>query len=114
MLKLMAQFMARPMGAGWRNDLAANANDAAAKPGKMLAYRKKMFDPSRAGMGGNPYSVFMFKSSLVDFLTAARSETLVTNPDGSIYQDAYGQRHYYSLLEMMEMMHEKGADTEGK
>lgn len=111
--QLMAQFMARPMGAGWRNDLDANANDAATKPGKMMAYRRKMFDPTRAGMGGNPYSVYMFKSSLVDFLTAARSETLVTNPDGSIYEDEYGQRHYYSLMEMMEMMHHKGKNERG-
>lgn len=106
--RLMASFMARPMGAGWRNDLKANANDACAKPGKLEEYRHKMAGADRAGMVGNPYTLFMIKSTLVDYLNAARSETLLEDENGNVYKDELGNTHYYSLMQLMEKMHQHG------
>lgn len=106
--QLMASFMARPMGAGWRNDLKANANDACAKPGKLEEYRHKMAGEDRAGMLGNPYTIFMIKSTLVDYLNAARSETLLEDENGDVFKDDLGNTHYYSLMQLMEKMHQQG------
>ncbi len=110
----MAFFMARPMGAGWRNDMMANANDATTKVAKMRKYREKMASGSRAGMYGNPYSMYMLKSALVDYLTAARTNVLVKEADGETdYKDAYDNTHYYSIMELMEKLHHMGKNENG-
>jgi hypothetical protein len=109
--QLQASLMARLYGAGWRNDLTANANDAGSKPGKLREYRLKQAQGSRGGVVGNPYSVFMLKQVMVDYLTAARTETLVKNEDGSVFVDDYGKTHYYSILELMEQMEKAGKDS---
>lgn len=108
--QLYASSMARLYGAGWRNDLAANANDAAVKPGKLREYREKQAQGRRGGALGNPYNIFMFKSSLVDYLAAARSEELMKDENGNPLLDHNEKRHHYSLLQLMEMMEKAGKE----
>jgi len=111
--QLMASFMCRPLGAGGRNDLAANANDAITKPMKLKTYRLKMAGGDRAGMVGNPYSVFMLKSVLVDYLNGSRTETLVEDEDGNVIRDSLGNPHYYTQMELMELMSAQGTNRDG-
>lgn len=111
--QIHASVMARMYGAGWRNDTGAAAYDAGAKPGKLREYRIKQANGERGGAMGNPYSVYMIKASLVDYLSAARSEVLVEDENGNVYKDREGNTHYYSLLQLMELMEKAGSRRDG-
>lgn len=100
--RTFAGFMARMFGAGYRNDLAANANDAGAKPGNLMRYRLKQVERGRRGGAfGNPYNTYLLKELMVDFLSGSRTESLVLSNDGTYFVDSQGKKHYYTPLEVM-------------
>ncbi|GIW62174.1 MAG: hypothetical protein KatS3mg089_1026 [Patescibacteria group bacterium] len=100
--RTFAGFMARMFGAGYRNDLKANANDAGAKPGNLMRYRLKQVEEGRRGGAfGTPYNVYFLKELMVDFLSGSRTESLVLSDDGTYFVDSQGKKHYYTPLEVM-------------
>ena len=102
MAHLIAFSWQRFTGAGARNDTGVAGYDSATKWYYTELYRRKMATPERGGSFGNPYTVPMFKGTMVDFMRGIRVAEAETPVAGA-------KNRKKTPLEVFEEMHQARA-----